>query len=65
MSNQTCLLCGRERAEGLRLLGCLICFPCEQKLLRESLRPAVTRRARRTLYKLYPRAVRAQRAAPV
>lgn len=31
---QKCLLCGREAPTGLQVMGCLICFSCEKRLLR-------------------------------
>ncbi len=33
MPGQKCILCGKEYPTGLHILGCLICFPCEKKLL--------------------------------
>jgi hypothetical protein len=33
MPGQKCILCGKEYPAGLHVLGCLICFPCEKKLL--------------------------------
>ena len=64
MKKQACLLCGRRSDEGLRLLGCLICLGCEQRLVRDALRPAEALRARKALYRLYPRTLRVTRAAP-
>lgn len=28
-----CILCGKRRAVGLHIGGCLVCFECERKLL--------------------------------
>ena len=33
MKQQQCLLCGQEYSTGLNVMGCLLCFPCERKLL--------------------------------
>ena len=52
MQKDTCLLCGRAYPAGLHILGCLICFPCEQRLLRG----AVPASQRRRLAKICSRA---------
>lgn len=52
MKEETCLLCGRAFPLGLHVMGCLICFPCEKRLLHS----AVTPRRRRRLCRLYERA---------
>lgn len=33
MGETTCILCGRNDPVGLHVMGCLICFPCEKRLL--------------------------------
>ncbi|MBQ2978192.1 MAG: hypothetical protein IJE17_11955 [Clostridia bacterium] len=33
MNEDRCILCGRSFPTGLNILGCLICFPCEKRLL--------------------------------
>ena len=48
MIQQRCLLCGHEYSTGLHVMGCLICFPCEKRLLGE-----VIPNDRRRLLKLY------------
>lgn len=50
MKEQRCIVCGRSFPAGLQIMGCLICFPCEKRLLRAA---AVPRR-RRGLCRLYP-----------
>ncbi len=62
MNAKKCLLCGRLRSDGLRLMDCLICADCEHRLVRDAMRPAEAARARKRLIRLYPR--RAARAAP-
>ncbi len=34
MPYEKCILCGRAFPTGLHIMGCLICFPCEKRLLR-------------------------------
>lgn len=34
IEGQTCLLCGRRAITGLHVMGCLLCFSCERRLLR-------------------------------
>ena len=31
---EKCILCGGAFPAGLHIMGCLICFPCERRLLR-------------------------------
>ncbi|MDD3410202.1 MAG: sigma factor G inhibitor Gin [Eubacteriales bacterium] len=50
MKQQRCLLCGRESPTGLQIMGCLICFPCEKRLLASV---SVTRWQRARLMALY------------
>ena len=50
MKENTCILCGREYPTGLHIMGCLICFPCEKRLLENR----VFSFRRRRLAKLYP-----------
>lgn len=52
---QKCLLCGQESSTGLQVMGCLICFRCEKRLLSSvrSLGPAREERLR--LNRLYGR----------
>ncbi len=30
---EKCILCGQPYPTGLQVMGCLICFPCEKRLL--------------------------------
>ncbi|MBQ9264331.1 MAG: hypothetical protein IJ189_09010 [Clostridia bacterium] len=46
---ETCILCGQAFPTGLHIMGCLICFPCEKRLLAPSMPP----RRRRALCRLY------------
>ncbi|MBR4491846.1 MAG: hypothetical protein IKO98_04230 [Bacteroidales bacterium] len=46
MDEETCILCGRPCSAGLKVMGCLICFPCEKRLLRGR---CVKKRRRRLL----------------
>lgn len=39
MVEETCLLCGKKYPAGLHIMGCLICFPCEKKLLSNRVLP--------------------------
>ncbi len=48
MKQQKCLLCGHEYPAGLNIMGCLICFPCEKRILCE---------AEETRYRAAPRAL--------
>ena len=50
---QKCLLCGRTYPTGLHIMGCLICFPCEKKLLSYAAEKPMKGSARRKLLKLY------------
>lgn len=49
MQENRCILCGRAFPTGLQIMGCLICFPCEKRLLRG----AAPRGTRRKLCRLY------------
>jgi len=49
MPEERCILCGRAFPTGLHILGCLICFPCERRLLRGAVPP----RKRTRLCRLY------------
>lgn len=51
---QKCLLCSREASTGLQVMGCLICFRCEKRLL-SGLHPAPAREERLRLNRLYNR----------
>ena len=33
MKEDACILCGRTFPAGLHVMGCLICFPCEKRML--------------------------------
>lgn len=33
MEKERCILCGEAASAGLTVLGCLICFPCEKRLV--------------------------------
>ena len=37
---EKCILCGGAFPAGLHIMGCLICFPCEKRLLWGGLPPA-------------------------
>jgi hypothetical protein len=52
MKQQRCLLCGQEYPTGLNVMGCLLCFPCEQKLLAQATL-SISRRKRHQLLRLY------------
>ena len=54
MQIEHCILCGRATPAGLAILGCLICFPCEKKLLQNALPPGKVRR----LNALFPQKLR-------
>ena len=49
MNEDTCILCGRAFPAGLHIMGCLICFPCEKRMLWS----ALPRPRRRRLCRLY------------
>ena len=49
MKEDTCILCRRPAALGLHIMGCLICFSCEKKLVKRAVHPL----RRRRLMKLY------------
>ena len=52
MKQQQCLLCGQEYSTGLNVMGCLLCFPCERKLL-SATAAEINRRKRLNLLRLY------------
>ncbi|NLV59833.1 MAG: hypothetical protein GXY67_13885 [Clostridiales bacterium] len=52
MKQQQCLLCGQEYSTGLNVMGCLLCFPCERKLL-SATAAEMNRRKRLNLLRLY------------
>ena len=52
MKEEKCILCGKAFPTGLQIMGCLICFPCEKKLVRSILPP----RHRRRLCRIYTQA---------
>lgn len=33
MEKEKCILCGEKAFAGLHVMGCLICFPCEKRLV--------------------------------
>ena len=49
---EKCILCGRPFPTGLHIMGCLICFPCEKRLL-HGVTPVLRRRR---LCRIYRRA---------
>ncbi len=49
MKEETCILCRRPATLGLHIMGCLICFSCEKKLVHGTVPPL----HRRRLMKLY------------
>ena len=53
MKEDSCILCGQAFPAGLHVLGCLICFPCEKRLLWGEA-PAMYRRRLRRLYECLP-----------
>lgn len=53
IKQQRCLLCGQEYPAGLHVMGCLICFPCEKRLLSCAETELPPRTARLKLVKLY------------
>ncbi len=62
MPGQKCILCGKEYPAGLHVLGCLICFPCEKKLL---LPGAALRMSAKRRHKLSQLAQAAQAESPM
>ncbi|MBR4361015.1 MAG: hypothetical protein IKP32_10400 [Clostridia bacterium] len=44
MKENQCIVCGRPYPAGLQVMGCLICFPCEKRLLRGGVKKADRRR---------------------
>ena len=59
MKEDKCILCGRAFPTGLHVMGCLICFPCEKRLLG----PCVPDTGRRGLARLYVSAGRGKKYA--
>lgn len=55
MKQQKCLLCGQEYPTGLHVMGCLLCFPCEKRLLNATVISLPKRAARLRLMRLYER----------
>lgn len=49
MTSEKCILCNKEFPTGLNILGCFICFPCEQKLLKPNVASTMRRAKRRRL----------------
>ena len=49
MKEDTCILCRRPAALGLHIMGCVICFSCEKRLISSAVPP----RRRRRLIRLY------------
>ena len=49
MKEDSCILCGQAYPAGLHVMGCLICFPCEKRLLWGGASPG----RRRGLCRLY------------
>ena len=49
MKKDACILCRRPAALGLHIMGCVICFSCEKKLVKSAVPPL----RRRRLLKLY------------
>lgn len=52
MEKETCILCSRPCSLGLHVMGCLICFPCEKRLVRSCVPP---RRGKRLIRLYAPR----------
>ncbi len=51
MTEPKCILCNKSFPTGLNILGCFICVPCEQKLLKPNSAIALKRAKRRKLAK--------------
>ncbi|MBR2053516.1 MAG: hypothetical protein IJ968_01330 [Clostridia bacterium] len=49
MEKDRCILCGEPYSTGLHVMGCLICFPCERRLLHGS----ISRQNGRKLKQIY------------
>ena len=49
MLNEKCILCGRRYPTGLHILGCLICFSCEKRLIASAM-PVRRQKRLNTLY---------------
>lgn len=46
MEKETCILCGEKVFAGLHVMGCLICFPCEKRLVHGIASPQTVRKMR-------------------
>jgi Inhibitor of sigma-G Gin. len=51
MTESKCILCNKEFSTGLNIMGCFICFPCEQKLLQPNAAWRLRRKKRLRLAK--------------
>lgn len=49
---KTCIICGESFPAGLHIMNCLICFPCEKRLL-WSVTPEKSRRRLCRVYDLH------------
>lgn len=49
MEKEKCILCGQPTAAGLQVMGCTICFPCERRLLMDTM-PQPVRRKLKQIY---------------
>ena len=49
MKKDACILCRRPAALGLHIMGCVICFSCEKKLVKSAVPPL----RRRQMLRLY------------
>ncbi len=50
MEENACILCRRPAPLGLHIMGCVICFPCEKRLVRSAV-PAARRQRLLRLYR--------------
>jgi hypothetical protein len=53
MKEDICILCRRPAVLGLHIMGCMICFSCEKRLISSVMPP----RRRRRLSRLYQSSV--------
>ena|GEM_PF-1018197 len=53
MAESKCILCNKGFPTGLNILGCFICFPCEQKLLKPNAAWRLRRQKRLRLAKWF------------
>ena len=60
MEENACMLCRRPAALGLHIMGCVICFSCEKKLVKSAVPPP----RRRKLLRLYRPAGQTAHFAP-